>query len=217
MGAEHSLGIFIEPEGCYLRQNDYDLKPPVRTMLLSSDHFIRDFLDFYRKHNPKSPDSDYANFQKQKAIAATQKKWAYKAPVFYPDLEHFQMNMHTKSGVKYTFVLTGIYMHHPNMCCSNGYGSDDWFFHSKYNGEDHILHFCNDAAHGTMWCSSAITNSDAKNLLDLSDEGWIDLTRHDKVSFSCLHPDSIEDARKILKRTNTRTGPLGDTLIYGLD
>ena len=143
------------------------------------------------------------------------KKWIYKAPIFYPDLEHFQMNMHTKSGEKYTFVLTGIYMHQPNMGGCNGYGSDDWFFHSKCNGEDHILHFCNDACYGTLWNSTAIADSDAKNLLTLSDAGWILLTRYDKVCISSLHPDSIEDARKILKCTNTIGGPLNDAAIYG--
>lgn len=126
------------------------------------------------------------------------------------------MNMHKESGEKLTFVLTGIYMQHPNMCCTSGYGSDDWYFGAKYNGKDHVLYFTHNPSYGTKWSSAAITEADAKNLLDLSDGDWIRMTAPKNICIWSIHPDSIEDARKIMKRTNTNCGPLSDEAIYGM-
>ena len=125
------------------------------------------------------------------------------------------MNMHTRSGEKHSFVLTGICMHHPNWCGTNGYGSDDWFFHCKHTGKDHILHFTDSASSGTAWESAAITEADAKKLCVLPCTEWAALTEFKKGNLNSLHPDRIADARRILKCTNTARGPLSDEDIYG--
>ena len=143
------------------------------------------------------------------------KKVIYDTPVFYPDLKNFKIHMHTKSGERFTFVLTGVCMRLPNRCRSSGYGSDDWYFHVKYHGKNHILHFCNDAGCGTIWTGAPVTEAEANNLLEFSHKEWMQMTGYELLTIRSIHPDSIEDARKIMKNTNSSGGPLSDAEIYG--
>lgn len=48
MGAEHSKSIWVEEEECFLYRCDYNIGN--RKMILSSEHFIQDFLDFHYQY-----------------------------------------------------------------------------------------------------------------------------------------------------------------------
>lgn len=136
-------------------------------------------------------------------------------PVFYPDLEAYQMNMHTTSCETYSFILTGAYLYSPNKSSRCGYGSDDWFFLCKCNGEDYILHFSDDAGYGTMWDSVVVSKEDAQQLHNLPDTEWGKLCWKSKRKTLNLHPDTIDSAKEIVKSTHSRTGLLSDNAFYG--
>lgn len=136
-------------------------------------------------------------------------------PVFYPELEGYPMNMHTDSGEKYCFNLTGLKLYHPNMGGSCGYGSDDWYFHCKYNGEDYILRFSDDAGYGTMWECASITKENAGQLKKLSAAKWDAFVMGAKNRRSRLHPDTIDAAKEIVQDTSSRCGPISDQGFYG--
>lgn len=136
-------------------------------------------------------------------------------PEFYPDLEGYQMDMHTASGEKYRFKLTGLKLYIPNGSSRCGYGSDDWFFHCKYNGEDCILCFSDDAGHGTIWYCALITKENAAQLQNLSAIEWLRFEMRSENRIFGLHPDTIDSAKKIVQAISSRCGPISDAGFYG--
>ena len=137
------------------------------------------------------------------------------APAFYPDLDGYQMNMHTDSSEKYCFTLTGLKLYHPNMSSRCGDGSDDWFFHCKYEGEDRILRFSDNAGYGTMWDCALITRENAEQLRKQSVAEWDAFVTRSENRISRLHPDAIDAAKKIVQATASRCGPISDKKFYG--
>lgn len=137
-------------------------------------------------------------------------------PTFYPELEEYSMRMHTDAGAKFHFVLTGLKLFHPNMGSRCGYGSDDWFFHCRFGGEDYLLCFSDDAGYGTAWDCAVISKEDAGKLHSLCDAQWNGLRIQSEARTHHLHPDSIAAAKEIVNATSSRTGPITDQRFYGL-
>ena len=136
-------------------------------------------------------------------------------PTFCQELENYQMDMHIDGDKKYSFILTGLKLYHPNMCSANGYGSDDWFFQAKNNGQDYILRFRIDAGYGAMWDCAVITNADAQQLHCLSDMEWLSLMMKSKDRIYHLHPDSIDTAKEIVQAASSQCGTMSDKEFYG--
>lgn len=136
-------------------------------------------------------------------------------PIFIPNLAGYQMKMHTDSGEEYCFTLTGLKAYYPNMGSRCGYGSDEWCFHCKYNGENYILRFCDDAGYGTMWDCALINKENAEQLEKLSVVEWLTLVVKSETKIFHLHPDTIDAAKNIVQATSSRCGPISDNGFYG--
>lgn len=137
------------------------------------------------------------------------------APVFIPNLAGYQMKMHTDSGEEHCFTLTGLKAYYPNMSSMCGYGSDEWCFHCKYNGENYILRFCDDAGYGTIWDCALINKENAEQLEKLSVVEWLKLVLKSETKIFHLHPDMIDAAKNIVQDTSSRCGPISDNGFYG--
>ena len=166
-------------------------------------------FDFLKKADARK------NVTKEELLKESIQPETKLAPVFYPDLEGYPINMHTDSGEKYCFILTGLKLYHPNMGGRCGDGSDDWFFHCKYNNEDYILRFSDNAGYGTMWDCALITKENAGQLRNLSIAEWDSFVTKSENRISRLHPDTIDAAKKIVQATASRCGPISDKGFYG--
>lgn len=136
-------------------------------------------------------------------------------PIFIPNLAGYQMKMHTDSGEEHCFTLTGLKAYYPNMSSMCGYGSDEWCFHCKYNGENYILRFCDDAGYGTIWDCALINKENAEQLEKLSVVEWLELVLKSETKIFHLHPDTIDAAKNIVQATSSRCGPISDNGFYG--
>lgn len=136
-------------------------------------------------------------------------------PIFIPNLAGYQMKMHTDSGEEHCFTLTGLKAYYPNMSSMCGYGSDEWCFHCKYNGENYILRFCDDAGYGTIWDCALINKENAEQLEKLSVVEWLTLVIKSETRIFHLHPDTIDAAKNIVQATSSRCGPISDNGFYG--
>ena len=56
MGAHHEKSIWLEQDECYLQASDYNI-PDNLKMILSSEHFIQDFVDFHHKCSSRYDDN----------------------------------------------------------------------------------------------------------------------------------------------------------------
>ena len=136
-------------------------------------------------------------------------------PIIFPDLEARSFGMHTAAGEKYTFVLSGSYLYLPNKASRCGYGSDDWMLAGKCGDKYCILYFSDNAGYGTAWSVSFITEETALLLPEEPGLDWLEpLYKSDSRIFG-LHPDSLDEAREIIKSKGSRTGPLTDNKLYG--
>lgn len=136
-------------------------------------------------------------------------------PIFLPNLAGYQMKMHTEPGEAYCFTLTGLKAYAPNTSSRCGYGSDEWCFHCKYNGENYILRFCDDASYGTYWDCAWIDKENAERLENLSVVEWLKLVLRSETQIFHLHPDTIDDAKNIVQATSSRCGPISEKGFYG--
>ena len=136
-------------------------------------------------------------------------------PIFIPNLAGYQMKMHTDSGEEHCFTLTGLKAYYPNMSSMCGYGSDEWCFHCKYNGENYILRFCDDSGYGTIWDCALINKENAEQLEKLSVVEWLKLVLKSETKIFHLHPDTIDAAKNIVQATSSRCGPISDNGFYG--
>lgn len=136
-------------------------------------------------------------------------------PIFIPNLAGYQMKMHTDSGEEHCFTLTGLKAYYPNMSSMCGYGSDEWCFHCKYNGENYILRFYDDSGYGTIWDCALINKENAEQLEKLSVVEWLKLVLKSETKIFHLHPDTIDAAKNIVQATSSRCGPISDNGFYG--
>lgn len=141
-------------------------------------------------------------------------------PVFIPGLVGYQMKMHRDSGEHYCFTLTGLKAYSPNTGSRCGYGSDEWCFHCKYNGEHYILRFADDSGYGTYWDCTLVSKENAEQLEKMSVIEWLTLQykavkNNPDAKISGLHPDAIDAAKDIVQDTSSRCGPISDNGFYG--
>ena len=132
------------------------------------------------------------------------------------DLKGYRMDMHTTSGEKYRFVLSGLVAFHPNQSRMCGYGCDDWLFHCTLGGEDYILNFSDEASYGRCWRSVPISREDAQRLEQLEAVDWLRLMAKSGKEIHSLHPDHAAKARAAMKIDASRCGPISDKDFYGL-
>lgn len=131
------------------------------------------------------------------------------------DAAGYQMKMHKDSGEEYCFTLTSLKAYHPNMGSRCGYGSDDWLFYCKHNGENYILLFSDDSGYGTMWECALINKENVEQLEKLSAREWLVLVYKSENRIFHLHPDTIDAAKNIVQDTSSRCGPISDNGFYG--
>lgn len=143
-----------------------------------------------------------------------------KALTFMPeirgDLKGYRMDMHTTSGEKYSFILSGLAAFNPNRSSQCGYGCDDWLFHCSLEGKDYILNFSDEASYGRCWRCVAISREDADNLAQLEATDWLRLMVKSGKQINHLHPDHAAKARVAMNITASRCGPINDKDFYGL-
>lgn len=136
-------------------------------------------------------------------------------PVFIPGLAGYQMKMHRDSGEGYCFTLTGLKAYSPNTGSRCGYGSDEWCFPCKCGGEHYILRFADDSGCGTYWDCTLVSKENAEQLENQSVIEWLRLLLKSKTQIARLHPDTIDDAKKIVQATSSRCGSISDDGFYG--
>ena len=137
-------------------------------------------------------------------------------PAFRPDLKEYQMDMHTDSGEKFRFILSGLVAFHPNQSRMCGYGCDDWLFHCTLDDEDCILNFSDEASYGRCWRCVPISREDAQRLEQLEAADWLRLMAKSRKQIHSLHPDHAAKARATMKIDHSRCGPISDKDFYGL-
>lgn len=137
-------------------------------------------------------------------------------PALSSGLKGFRMDMHTTSGEKYSFILSGLVAFHPNQSRMCGYGCDDWLFHCTLDGEDYILNFSDEASYGRCWRCVPISREDAQRLEQLEAAQWLRLMAKSGKEIHSLHPDHAAKARAAMKIDHSRCGPISDKDFYGL-
>ena len=137
-------------------------------------------------------------------------------PALSSGLKGYRMDMHTTSGEKYSFILSGLVAFHPNQSRMCGYGCDDWLFHCTLDGEDYILNFSDEASYGRCWRCVPITREDAQRLEQLEATQWLRLMAKSGKEIHSLHPDHAAEARAAMKIDHSRCGPISDKDFYGL-
>ncbi|MBE6921555.1 MAG: hypothetical protein E7465_00035 [Ruminococcaceae bacterium] len=137
-------------------------------------------------------------------------------PTLSSGLKGYRMDMHTTSGEKYSFVLSGLVNFHPNQSSMCGYGCDDWLFHCTLDGADYILNFSDEASYGRCWRCVPISREDAQRLEQLEAADWLRLMATSGKEIHSLHPDHAAKARAAMKIDHSRCGPISDKDFYGL-
>lgn len=140
-------------------------------------------------------------------------------PALSTDLKGYRMDMHTTSGEKYSFVLSGLAAFHPNRSSMCGYGCDDWLFHCSVGNEDYILNFSDEASYGRCWSCTAISREDAAGLDRMEAADWLRVMAAMAKSgkqILHLHPDHAAEARATMAIHSSRCGPISDADFYGL-
>ena len=140
-------------------------------------------------------------------------------PASSGNLKGYRMDMHTTSGEKYRFILSGLVAFHPNRSRMCGYGCDDWLFHCTAEGEDYILNFSDEASYGRCWSCTRISREDARKLDTMEAADWLRLMATMAKSgkqILHLHPDHAAKARAAMKIDHSRCGPISDQDFYGL-
>ncbi len=137
-------------------------------------------------------------------------------PALSSRLKGYRMDMHTTSGEKYSFILSGLVAFHPNQSSMCGYGCDDWLFHCTLDGEDYILNFSDEASYGRCWRCVPISREDAQRLEHLEAADWLRLMAKSGKEIHSLHPDHAAEARAAMKIDHSRCGPISDKDFYGL-
>ncbi len=132
------------------------------------------------------------------------------------NLKGYRMDMHTTSGEKYSFILSGLVAFHPNQSRMCGYGCDDWMFHCTLDGEDYILNFSDEASYGRCWRCVPISREDTQRLEQLEAADWLRLMAKSGKEIHSLHPDHAAEARAAMKIDHSRCGPISDKDFYGL-
>ena len=136
-------------------------------------------------------------------------------PAHSSGLKGYRMDMHTTSGGKYSFILSGLVNYRPNQSSMCGYGCDDWLFHCTLEGEDYILNFSDEASYGRCWRSVPISREDAQRLEQLEAADWLRLMAKSGKEIHSLHPDHAAEARAVMKIDHSRCGPISDNDFYG--
>lgn len=150
------------------------------------------------------------------------KKKLETASMFEPasgsKLKGYRMDMHTTSGEKYHFILSGLVNFNPNSSSRCGYGCDDWLFHCTAEGAEYILNFSDEASYGRCWSCVPISPEDARNLKTMEATDWLKLM-HERAKegkqILHLHPDHAAEARAAMEIHSSRCGPIGDNDFYG--
>lgn len=137
-------------------------------------------------------------------------------PALSSGLKGYRMDMHTTSGEKYSFILSGLVAFHPNQSRMCGYGCDDWLFHCTAEGEEYILNFSDEASYGRCWRCVPISQEDAQRLDQLEAADWLRLMAKSRKQIHSLHPDHAAKARAAMKIDASRCGPISDKDFYGL-
>lgn len=140
-------------------------------------------------------------------------------PASSGNLKGYRMDMHTTSGEKYSFILSGLVNFNPNRSSMCGYGCDDWLFHCTAEGEDYILNFSDEASYGRCWSCTRISPEDARNLDTMEAQDWLRLMAamaKTGKQILHLHPDHAAEARAAMSINASRCGPISDEDFYGL-
>lgn len=137
-------------------------------------------------------------------------------PTICVNLQGYHMDMHTTSGEKYRFILSGLVAFHPNRSSLCGYGCDDWMFHCKMENGDYILNFADEASYGTCWSCTAISRENADQLGQLDAADWLKLMTKLDYHILHLHPDHAAESRAAMQIDASRCGPITDEKFYGL-
>ena len=148
--------------------------------------------------------------------ASEMKKTLTFYPVSHSNLKGYRMDMHTTSGEKYSFILSGLVAFHPNQSSMCGYGCDNWLFHCTAEGADYILNFSDEASYGRCWRCVPISREDAQRLEQLEAADWLRLMAKSGKEIHSLHPDHAAKARAAMKIDASRCGPISDKDFYGL-
>ena len=131
------------------------------------------------------------------------------------ELKGYRMDMHTDSGEKFRFILSGLVAFNPNQGGMCGYGTDSWLFHCVLGNEEYILNFEDDAGYGTCWSCALISPENAERLKELEAVEWLKLMYKSDKQIHHLHPDHAAKARVDLDITASRCGPINAEKIYG--
>lgn len=189
---------------------------------------LAEFKDSMRRKHPRSDAYEKALDEVLKQLCLLEepkpaakegsemKKTLTFEPALSSGLKGYRMDMHTTSGEKYSFVLSGLVAFHPNQSRMCGYGCDDWMFHCTLDGEDYILNFSDEASYGRCWRCVPISREDAQRLEQLEAAQWLRLMAKSGKEIHSLHPDHAAKARAAMKIDHSRCGPISDKDFYGL-
>lgn len=134
---------------------------------------------------------------------------------FNPKLKEYRMDMHTDSGERFRFILSGLVAFNPNRSSMCGYGTDSWLFHCVLGDAQYILNFDDDAGYGTCWSCALLSPEDGVRLKELEAVEWLKLMTKSGKQIHHLHPDHAKKARVDLDITASRCGPIDAGKYYG--
>ena len=153
--------------------------------------------------------------EKEKEEKKVKKKTLTFKSALRSDLKGYRMDMHTDSGEKFRFILSGLVAFNPNQGGMCGYGTDSWLFHCVLENAEYILNFDDDAGYGTCWSCALISPEDAERLKELEAVEWLKLMAKSDKKIHHLHPDHAAKARVDLDITASRCGPIDARKFYG--
>lgn len=191
-------------------------------------HRQAELHDSMRRKNPRSDVYEKAldevlrqlcALEEQKSEEEEMKKTLTSKPGSSSGLKGYRMNMHTTSGEKYRFILSGLVNFNPNRSSRCGYGCDDWLFHCTAEGKEYILNFSDEASYGRCWRCVLISPEDARKLETMEATDWLilmDERAKEGKQILHLHPDHPAEARAAMAIHSSRCGPISDQDFYGL-
>jgi hypothetical protein len=134
--------------------------------------------------------------------------------IIKPNWDGMRFMMHNERGAQYDFFVVSKY-YFPNLSCTSGYGSDDWFFLCESDSSFYIVCFSISAEMGLgSWEFVLITLDEYISLLKSPEEINIVFWNNWK-SGVIIHPDSIIEARKLIDEKVYRCGEITDEILEG--
>lgn len=188
---------------------------PMKKHFNDPDYYEDDCLVFFLRETFHLPTVGYRGPKPE--VLTEMKKTLHFTPTSPVDLQGYQMDMHTDSGEKYHFILSGLVNFSPNRSSMCGYGCDAWMFHCTLEGEDYILNFFDEASFGRAWRCVPISREDAERLKALEAADWLHLMAKSENKIYHLHPDHAAEARAVMQINASRCGPISDADFYGVN